>query len=178
MDSVYRLAVSLCRRADQADDLVQETYLRAFRSKNDFQLTEHGLRPYLFKILHSAFYTRLHKDSRQPKALPQQEPPLDPAAADEVVHSDLSTLDWERVDDRLKHAIDELPLPHRTAFLLCAVEGLRYREISDVMDVPVGTVMSRLHRARQLLAARLTDLAQERRLGGQKSPETGSEGLT
>ena len=178
IDSVYRLALSLCRRADQADDLVQETYLRAFRSRADFQLFDHGLRPYLFKILHNAFISRLTSDGRQPKSTAQDDFTVGAAAAAQTAHCDLSTLDWESIDDRLKHAIDDLPLPHRTAFLLCAVEGLRYREIAEVTDVPIGTVMSRLHRARQLLAAQLASLAKERRLGNQNNPvENGSDGL-
>lgn len=176
MDAVYRLALSLTHRRDQADDLVQETYLRAFRSRGDFKLTDLGLRPYLFKILHNALYTRLAKDGRQPKALLDGEA-HEPAADCHQPPTDLSTLDWEKVDDRLMHAIDHLPLPHRTTFLLSAVEGLRYREIAQITDVPVGTVMSRLHRARQLLMADLADLARERRLvDGKISQGNESEG--
>ena len=175
MDSLYRLALSLCRRTDTADDLVQETYLRAFRSRGDFKLAGYGIRPYLFKVLHSAFYTRLAKDKRQAKSQFDGEAG-EPAAGETESPIDLSTLDWDRVDDRLKHAIDDLPLAHRTTFLLCAVEGLRYKEISQVTDVPVGTVMSRLHRARQLLAQQLAGLAKERRLGnGKIAAENGSE---
>jgi len=74
---------------------------------------------------------------------------------------DLSTLDWEQVDDRLKKALDDLPDHYRTVLLLWAVEGLKYREVAEVLDVPLGTVMSRLYRARSILSEQLAELAQE-----------------
>ncbi len=174
LDAVHRLACHLRSRSDAADDLVQETYLRAFSStkSGDFALTEHGLRPYLFKILHNVVYSRALKAQHNPSATL----PLSAYAAEEVESnggcSELSEVDWDQVDDRLKQAIESLPLPHRTVILLCAVEGLRYREIADVMQVPLGTVMSRLHRARQLLCKQLSPLAAERRLGGNKAVDS------
>ena len=83
---------------------------------------------------------------------PQDEPP--PAW-------DLEHLDWEQVDDRLKHAIEELPNHYREALLLWAVEGLKYREIAEVLDIALGTVMSRLYRARGILTEKLSQYAQE-----------------
>ncbi len=73
-------------------------------------------------------------------------------------------IDWEQVDDRLKKAVAELPAAHRSVVLLWAVEGLTYKQIADVTDVPIGTVMSRLYRARQTLAEQVMSLAIERRL--------------
>ncbi len=174
LDAVHRLACHLRSRSDAVDDLVQETYLRAFSStkSGDFTLTEHGLRPYLFKILHNVVYSRALKAQHDPSATHA----LIADAADEVESnggcSQLSDVDWDQVDDRLKRAIESLPLAHRTVLLLCAVEGLRYREIADVMQVPVGTVMSRLHRARQLLCKQLSSLTAERRLGGNKASDS------
>src|SRR5690606_34683081 len=74
---------------------------------------------------------------------------------------DLASLDWEYVDDRLKHAIQELPEHYREVLLLWAVEGLKYREIADVLDVPLGTVMSRLYGARTILKQKLTEVEPE-----------------
>ncbi|MEO0587556.1 MAG: sigma-70 family RNA polymerase sigma factor, partial [Planctomycetota bacterium] len=74
---------------------------------------------------------------------------------------DLASLDWEQVDDRLKAAVQELPDHYREVLLLWAVEGLKYREIADVLGVALGTVMSRLYRARAILTEKLADLAQE-----------------
>jgi RNA polymerase sigma-70 factor (ECF subfamily) len=70
-------------------------------------------------------------------------------------------MNWEDVEQRLKMAIAELPLPYRTVFLLWAVEELKYREIAEIIELPVGTVMSRLHRARTQLASRVADLGAE-----------------
>lgn len=172
IDSVYRLACHLAARRDEADDLVQETYLRAFKSGVDFKLTPHGPRPYLFKILHNVVYTRASQAHHRPGALAEGYEPA-AAAHDSAVEtcSELASIDWEKVDERLKHAIAELPLAHRTVFLLCAVEGLRYREIADIVEAPIGTVMSRLYRARQELSAKLSDLAAEHGMTRRKTLE-------
>ena len=165
MDSVYRMAMHLARNPEDASDLVQETYLKAFKSEGRFELRDHGVRPWLFKILHNNFYTKIKKKRREP-ALGEEV--LSEAAGGVLgeVDSpppawDLAHLDWEQVDDRLKHAIDELPDHYREVLLLWAVEGLKYREIADVMGVALGTVMSRLYRARAILTENLADLARE-----------------
>jgi RNA polymerase sigma-70 factor (ECF subfamily) len=84
----------------------------------------------------------------------------------------LADLDWEQVDERLKRAIHDLPLAYRTVFLLASIEGLKYREIAEVLEMPIGTVMSRLFRARTTLLEALTDLAGELRLHD-KTPGSG-----
>lgn len=171
MTAVYRLAVYLSSR-QEADDLVQETYVRAFRSMATYKPTEHGMRPWLFRILHNVVYDRLSEDSRRRLALDalQEEQTSRPgASADHSSANDDRAIDWEQVDGRLRTAIEALPLHHKSIFLLSAVEGLRYREIAAVAGVPVGTVMSRLCRARALLAERLTGIAGEQRLKG-RSP--------
>ncbi len=162
LDAVHRMAFHLTRNPDEAADLVQETYLRAFASRRTFELREHGIRPWLFKILHNVFYTRIGRQQREPTLAEDLQ---HEAAANELDHDppcwDLSCLDWEHVDQRLKHAIADLPAHYREVLLLWAVEGLKYRQIAEVMDVPLGTVMSRLYRARGILSKRLVDLAQE-----------------
>ena len=169
MEAVYRLAHHLARHAQEADDLVQETYLRAFKSAASYRDNDRGVRPWLFKILHNVLNTRLAKEHRQRELVDdlQQQPPVSPAAEASV--ADLSELDWDHVDSRLKSAIADLPLPHRSVFLLCAVEDLGYQEIADVLEIPVGTVMSRLYRSRVMLAARLVDLAAEQGIGRRKT---------
>ncbi len=162
MDSVYRMAFHLARHPDEASDLMQETYLRALRGEKGFELRERGIRPWLFKILHNAFYTKLDKAKRAPTLVED----LRHQAADEEWQSpppcwDLQSLDWEHVDDRLKSAIAQLPEHYREVLLLWAVEGLKYREIAEIMDVALGTVMSRLYRARGILSEQLAVLASE-----------------
>jgi RNA polymerase sigma-70 factor (ECF subfamily) len=150
LEAVYRLALQLVRHPDEASDLVQETYLKALRASERFEEQGGGIRPWLFKILHNVFYTRLAKAKRAPVSV-------------EELHAvrDLESLDWEHVDERLKSAIEQLRPEYRTVLLLWSVEGLKYREIAEIQEIPIGTVMSRLHRARSILADQLTDLAEE-----------------
>ena len=167
VDAVHRFALHLSRSHHEAEDLVQETYLRALRSAEQFKPGEHGMRPWLFKILHNVLHTRRSRDRRARETLRQIEPaavaPLLPPPGDH--HQETATgVNWDTTDERLYRAIRDLPVPHRTVFLLSAVEDLKYREIADVVGVPVGTVMSRLSRARAVLARQLGDLAAERNL--------------
>ena len=162
MDSVYRMAMHLSRHPDEAGDLVQETYLKALQAEGRFELRERGVRPWLFKILHNNFYTRVSKRRREPTLgddLPEQS--VYGEVDQEGPAWDLASLDWEMVDDRLKKAIEDLPTHYREVLLLWAVEGLKYREVAEVVDVPLGTVMSRLYRARAILSEQLTELAAE-----------------
>jgi len=166
IDAVYRMAMHLSRRPEDAADLVQETYLKALRAWDHYEpQSDKGIRPWLFKILHNNFFSSLAKRRREP-TLGDDLPPVEVRSEqDEPAPAwDLAHLDWEQVDDRLKAAIDELPEHYREVLLLWAVEGLKYREIADVQDVALGTVMSRLHRARAQLSERLADLAEEYRI--------------
>lgn len=174
MDAVYRLAVYLTN-AQEAEDLVQETFLRAFRFMSSFKATEHGMRPWLFKILHNVLNSRHSTDQKQRSAMDQlaHEGPL---AADPVTEHGPLGIDWEQVDERLKAAIADLPLPYRTVFLLCAVEDLRYRDVAEITGVPIGTVMSRLYRTRGILAKRLVEMATERGFDGGAANQLGGGG--
>jgi len=166
LESVHRMAHHLARDPDLAGDLVQETYMRALRAEHTFELRDHGIRPWLFKILHNVFYTRLSKDSKAPSAIEDGHLEAAGGSEDEVEPAwDLASLDWEQVDERLLHAIGELKPHYREVLLLWAVEGLKYREVADVLDVPIGTVMSRLYRARSILSEKLADLAAEHGIG-------------
>ncbi|MEM1446879.1 MAG: sigma-70 family RNA polymerase sigma factor [Planctomycetota bacterium] len=162
MDAVYRMAMTLARDPNEASDLVQETYLKAFKAEGRFELREAGVKPWLFKILHNNFYTRYQKKKRESPTDSEVLHDALPGVSDEPPPAwDLEHLDWEQVDDRLKHAINDLPEHYREVLLLWAVEGLKYREIADVLGVALGTVMSRLYRARQTLSGQLAELAAE-----------------
>jgi RNA polymerase sigma-70 factor, ECF subfamily len=168
LDAVYRMALHLSRRPEEADELVQEVYARAFRpqtierfvdksAEDDETSGSGGMRSWLFAICHNVFYTRIKKEGRQPTAveeffnesssetLPDEAPPV----------WDRTDLDWEHVDGRLKSAIEDLKDEYREVLMLWGVDGLKYREIAEITGVPIGTVMSRLHRARKLLADKL-----------------------
>lgn len=168
IDAVYRMAMQLARRPDDAADLVQETYAKAVAAADRFEERGAGMRAWLFKILHNVFYSRLARRRRGPGLLEDaaqaegSEP--EPGAASPAW--DLASLDWEQVDGRLKRAIEELRPEYRAVLLLWGVEGLKYREIARIQDVPIGTVMSRLHRARSILMRQLGGLAEETGLSG------------
>ena len=160
LDAVFRLACHLARNSQQAEDYVQETYLRAFRSSASFTLGEFGIRPWLFKILYNVIYSSGSKTRRESSAI--NELRHEPHHSEQSIQpADYSSLDWELVDQRLKSAILELPDHYRAVFLLSAVEGLKYQEIAGVVEAPIGTVMSRLSRARAILAERLKNLGPE-----------------
>ena len=162
MDAVYRMAFHLARNPHEAEDLVQETYLRALGAEQTFELRDKGIRPWLFKILHNLFFSRASRRKREPLLSEDLQHEAVESEIDNPPPAwDLASLDWEQVDDRLKQAIGELQDHYRTVLLLWAVEGLKYREIADVVDVPLGTVMSRLYRARAILSEQLSDYAAE-----------------
>lgn len=163
LDSVYRMAMHLAGHPDEASDLVQETYLKALRVAERYEEKGGGIRPWLFKILHNVFYSRIARAKRQSASYedlpPDESRETGPGEAPPAW--DLSGLDWEQVDGRLREAIDRLRPEYRSVLLLWGVEGLKYREIAEVHDVPIGTIMSRLHRARAILAEELAELAEE-----------------
>jgi RNA polymerase sigma-70 factor (ECF subfamily) len=164
LDAVYRMAYHLARKPDEAEEIVQEVYLRAMRPKTieRFQDTAAdgtggGMRAWLFAIAHNVFYSRIKKQSRAPIAVEgfhseesSETPPDEPPP-----QWDGERLDWEQVDGTLKDAIADLKPEYREVLLMWGVEGLKYREIATILEVPIGTVMSRLHRARKLLADKL-----------------------
>lgn len=166
LDAVYRMALQLARRTDEAADLVQETYLKALRAADRYQEQGGGIRPWLFKILHNVFYTRVGRSKRVTQLGDDElgAESAEPAPGEPGPVWNLAELDWEHVDERIKQAIEGLKPEYRSVLLLWGVEGLKYREISEVQDIPIGTVMSRLHRARSILAEELSGLAEEKRV--------------
>ena len=156
MDSVHRMALHLTRQEDLAEDVVQETYLRAFKAASSFEDRGDGIRPWLWRICRNVFYTMINKQRRE---LTGQDELFHQCVANEPTGGwDFRTLDWEQVDERLKQAIDALDVQYREVLLLWAVDGLKYREVADVLDIPIGTVMSRLYRARATLRNQLENM--------------------
>jgi RNA polymerase sigma-70 factor (ECF subfamily) len=159
LDAVDRVARSLTRDSAEADDLVQETYLRALRAQDQFQLKEFGIRPWLLRILHNTHLNRVKRERRRPMAVEAEvletaavsPPPPPPPAAPGSID-----------DEELAQAMNQLPPDLRTILMLWAVDELSYKEMAEVLEVPIGTVMSRIHRARQ----RLYELMPARRAAG------------
>jgi RNA polymerase sigma-70 factor (ECF subfamily) len=159
IDLLYRVARRLARDSDRASDLVQETYLRAFKARDSFELKEMGIRPWLVRILHNLHVTRADRDRRAPVSLDSES--LERNESTLSAHGNLGFRDFELMDERLVRALNELPEENQVILLLWAVDELSYKEIADAVDVPLGTVMSRLHRSRQRLSQLLRQFALE-----------------
>lgn len=161
LELLYRIARRLTHDKHEAEDLVQETYLKAYRAFAGYEVRDFGIKPWLLKILHNTFLNRLSREKRAPRAVDQQL--LDQTSSDSAspVPPDL---DYEDLDEEVVRALDRLPPEFRTVLLLWATMELSYQEIADVLEIPVGTVMSRLHRARRLMIGALQAYARQRRL--------------
>ncbi len=152
IDMVDRVARTLTRNSAEADDLVQETYLRALQAWSSFDLRSFGIRPWLLRILHNIHITRSTREAKQPKAVEAEQLQAFPEPGEAAASR------WEPTE-QLDKALDRLPVELRTALTLWAVEELSYQEIAEAVGVPIGTVMSRLHRARQRLRQDLPEIA-------------------
>jgi RNA polymerase sigma-70 factor (ECF subfamily) len=161
LDVVYRVARRLSGSEHEAEDLVQETYLKAYRAFANFEVRSYGVRPWLLKILNNTFLNRRAREKRAPKSTDQQTLEETQAVDASVAPPDL---DYEHLDAEVKQALDGLAPEFRSVVLLWATMELSYQEIADILDVPIGTVMSRLHRARRQLTGDLETYAREQRV--------------
>lgn len=158
LDALYRVALRLAGNPADADDLVQDTMLKAYRAWDQFEPGTNA-KGWLLTILRHAFINEYRRRRRRPEA-------VDISALEqytvlsEAQEEDPQGAFFDRiVDDEVLRAIDELPEAFRETLVLSDVEGLSYQEIAQVLDVPVGTVKSRLFRARHLLQAKLYEYA-------------------
>jgi RNA polymerase sigma-70 factor (ECF subfamily) len=170
MDSLYTAALRMTRNAADAEDLVQETYLKAYRAFDRFEEGT-NLKAWLYRILTNTFINSYRARKRRPDEqdlddvedfyLYRRLGGLEAAAIGRSAEDDV--LDW-LTDAEVKAALESLPEQFRMAVLLADVEGFSYKEIADILEIPIGTVMSRLHRGRRGLQKRLYDFAVERGL--------------
>jgi len=150
IDSLYGTALRLTRRAADAEDLVQDTYLKAFRSSHQFE-TGTNLKAWLFTILHNTFRNIRRHDGRSPVDVDSDA--VERAANDGPAdQSPEQILTRRTLDADLQAALDALPDAFRQAVWLRDVEELTYAEMAKVLDVPIGTVMSRISRGRRALS--------------------------
>lgn len=172
MGSLYNAALRMTRNPADAEDLVQETYLKAYRSFGSFQEGT-NLKAWLYRILTNTFINSYRAKKRRPEQTDVEDVEelylyhrlggLEAAAAGRSAEEDV----LERfTDDEVKAALDALPEQFRIAVLLADVEGFSYKEIAEMTDVPIGTVMSRLHRGRRALQKALFDFGMDRGLVG------------
>lgn len=168
LDSLYRTALRLTHNQQEAEDLVQETMLKAFRFSKSYQPGT-NLRAWLFRILNTSAINRYRKQATHPTpaALPEGEEfylynrirdlsgqELTTAAEDEVLSKYL--------DEDVYKALNDLPYNFRMPVILADIEGMSYKEIAEALQIPIGTVMSRISRARRQLQQSLWHYAQER----------------
>jgi RNA polymerase sigma-70 factor, ECF subfamily len=157
LDALYRTAVRLTGRPQDAEDLVQETYLRAWRSLHTYRP---GTNPkaWLFRILHNAHIDRFRASSRTVPTVDELEG-QDPAF---VVHETPETLVMSGlVDTEVRKALMEIPEVFRACLILADLEGFSYQEIADILSIPRGTVMSRLFRGRRAMRRLLTQYGRD-----------------
>ena len=172
MSALYSAALRMTRNPADAEDLLQETYLKAYRSYGTFQEGT-NLKAWLYRILTNTYINAYRAKKRRPEQTDVEDVEdlylyhrlggLEAAAAGRSAEEEV----LERfTDDDVKSALESLPENFRMAVLLADVEGFSYKEIAEIMDVPIGTVMSRLHRGRRALQKALHDFGMSHGLVG------------
>jgi len=167
LPGLYSAAFRMTRNAADAEDLVQETFLRAYRGFHQFEPGT-NLKAWLYRILTNTFINSYRKKQREPQTSSlddvedwylfsrMAERGSEPSAETSVLES--------LPDEDVQEALSSLPEQFRIAVLLADVEGFSYKEMAEITGVPIGTVMSRLHRGRKALEKRLWDVVRERGL--------------
>lgn len=181
MPALYAAALRMTRNPSDAEDLVQETFLRAYRGFESFREGT-NLKAWLYKILTNTFINQYRAKRRRPEQVELDEGEdfylfrrlggIEAARAGATAESEV--LD-ALPDDEVKAALESLPEQFRIAVILADIEGFSYKEIAEIMDVPIGTVMSRIHRGRKQLQKRLWDYADRENLRPRAGSPSGGQ---
>ncbi len=164
MDSLYNYALWLTNEHNAANDLIQDTYLKAYRFFDKYEKGTNA-RAWLFRIMKNSYINDYRKKTREPDNLEFDESEF---SYINTMHSSRDTTDIRELlyrnllDDDISGALADLPENFRTAIVLRDIEGLTYEELAEFFDIPIGTVRSRLHRARKALGEKLVGYARER----------------
>jgi len=164
LDALYNFAIRLSNDPNDAEDLVQDTIVKAYRFFSSYERGTNA-KAWLFRILKNSYINNYRKQTKLPYQIDYDEV----STFYESIRSDWSdTTDMEQIiyremlDDEITRALNRLPEDFRTVVLLCDIEGFTYEEIANMLDVPIGTIRSRLHRGRNLLRVSLMDYASRR----------------
>ena len=178
LDPLYNFAYRLTLDEDDANDLVQETYLKAYRF---FEYFEPGTnaKAWLFRILKNSFINDFRKKSKQPAKVDYSEVEgyYNPDEVEGDADTGASSSDLRQqstrdlIGDEVASALNSLPVDFRTVIILCDLEGFTYEEMAKVLDIPIGTVRSRLHRARNFLKDKLEKYASSMGYGNEAVDE-------
>lgn len=169
INSMYNFGYRLTLDEDDAKDLVQDTYLKSYRFIESFQKGTNA-KAWLFRILKNSFINDYRKKSKEPNKVDYQEVEsyYNSDDVDHQITSDLRVESLQNmIGDEISNALNSLDVDFRTVIILCDLEGFKYDEMAKILDIPIGTVRSRLHRARNLLKDKLSDYAKKM---GYKNP--------
>ena len=164
LDSLFHFAMRLTSDPVDAEDLVQDTMVKAFRFFSSYEKGTNA-KAWLFRILKNSYINQYRRKSKRPSEVDYDEVSTyyETVRADQTDTSDLQDrLYRDMLDDTVTLALQSLPEDFRSVVILCDVDGYTYEEIANMLDVPIGTIRSRLHRGRNLLRAALTDYAEKR----------------
>jgi len=161
INSMYNFGYRLTLDRDDAKDLVQDTYLKAYRFIESFQKGTNA-KAWLFRILKNSFINDYRKKTKEPSKVDYQEVETyyNSEEVDRQITPDLRVESLkDMIGDEISNALNSLDVDFRTVIILCDLEGFKYEEMAKILDIPIGTVRSRLHRARNLLKEKLTQYA-------------------
>ena len=164
MNFLYSFARHLTGNPNDADDLVQDTFLKAYKFWDKYEKGT-NIRAWLFRIMKNSYINRYRKEVKEPNLVDFDEIQEFYTSLKEVTNDeqDLEAKIFSGIlDDDVSKALDSLPPDFKTVVILCDIEGLSYEEIADFIDIPVGTVRSRLHRGRKMLQSQLFDYAKQK----------------
>ncbi|MEP6735199.1 MAG: sigma-70 family RNA polymerase sigma factor [Chryseolinea sp.] len=163
INSMYNFGYRLTLDQDDSKDLVQDTYLKAYRFIESFQQGTNA-KAWLFRILKNSFINDYRKKSKEPSKVDYQEVEsyYNSEEVDRQITPDLRVEALkDMIGDEISNALNALDVDFRTVIILCDLEGFKYDEMAKILDIPIGTVRSRLHRARNLLKEKLSEYAKE-----------------
>jgi RNA polymerase sigma factor (sigma-70 family) len=163
INAMYNFAYRLTLDSDDSKDLLQDTYLKAFRFIDSFQKGTNA-KAWLFRILKNSFINDYRKKSKEPSKVDYQEVEsyYNSEDVDRQITPDLRVEALQdMIGDEISVALNSLDVDFRTVIILCDLEGFKYEEMAKILDIPIGTVRSRLHRARNLLKEKLSEYAKQ-----------------